>query len=152
LLPLTAAQNLVMPQVKPPLRGTGLILIVDDEAVMRATAGAILEDLGYQVLLAENGLAGLELFRQKSAEIDLVLLDMIMPEMNGRDCFMEIRKIDPTAKVVLSSGFTQNNDLADLRAAGLTGFIRKPYRGAGLSQTVAEALRSEGSASILWRG
>jgi PAS domain S-box-containing protein len=150
LLPLTEADQLPELPLSRPLQGSGLILVIDDEAVMRATAGAILEELGYQVLLAENGLAGLELFRENQEKINLVLLDMIMPEMNGRDCFFKIRKLAPKAKILLSSGFTQSKDLSDLRAAGLVGFIRKPFRAAILSQTVAEALRADGATSVLW--
>ncbi|MEE4252635.1 MAG: response regulator, partial [Desulfuromusa sp.] len=142
LLPLTEAEAEDLPTTSQPQCGSGLILIVDDEHVMRDTAGAILEDLGYQVLLAENGQVGLDLYRQNKNKIDLVLLDMIMPEMNGRDCFCEIRKINPNAKVILLSGFTKSQDLNDLRAAGLSGFIRKPYRAAGLSEIIADAMSS----------
>ncbi|MDH3999363.1 MAG: response regulator, partial [Desulfuromonadales bacterium] len=143
LLPLTEHLAEKVEPVVLPQRGVGLVLVVDDEAVMRATAGAILEDLGYQVLLAENGRVGLEVFKEKRQEIDLVLLDMIMPEMNGRDCFHHIRQIDPTAKVVLSSGFTQSDDLADLRTLGLSGFIPKPFRGSALGQIIAEVLAED---------
>ena len=132
-----------------PLHGSGTILVVDDEAVMRATAAAILEDLGYVMLLADNGRTGLELFREKWNEIDLVLLDMIMPEMNGRDCFAAMKEIDPDARIILSSGFTRSDDLADLREAGLAGFIRKPYRSVALSQIVASALITDSKDSDL---
>jgi PAS domain S-box-containing protein len=119
--------------------GNGRVLVVDDEPVMRATAEAILTELGYEVLLAENGREGLERFQEAHAEIDLVLLDMIMPEMNGRDCFLAMRKIDPEVRVVLSSGFTMDEDLDDLRGHGLRGFVRKPYRVATLSRALADA-------------
>lgn len=75
---------------------------------------------------------------------------MIMPEMNGRDCFNEIRKTNPTARVVLSSGFTRGDDLPDMRAEGLLGFIRKPYRGVLLSRAIAAALNEGKKESILW--
>ncbi len=124
--------------------------MIDDEAVMRATAEAILTDLGYDVLLAENERVGLELFKDKYNEIDLVLLDMIMPEINGRDCFTAMKEIDPNLRAVLSSGFTRDDDLTDLKADGLLGFIRKPYRGATLSRTVAAALKTEDKPKIFW--
>ena len=152
LLPLTDAPTILEDPKEQPLGGSGLILVVDDEAVMRATAAAILEDLGYQVRLAENGRSGLEDFRAHWKKIDLVLLDMIMPEMNGRDCFIEMRKIDPTAKIVLSSGFAHSADLADLRAAGLVGFIRKPYRTVALSRTMVAALSGKTNDATLWGG
>lgn len=152
LLPLTDDDPAYVAPVSQPLRGSGLILVVDDEAVMRATAAAILEELGYQVLLAETGQVGLEIFRERQVDIDLVLLDMIMPEMNGRDCFAEMRKLDPEVKVILSSGFTRSEDIVNLRAAGLLGFIRKPYRGVVLSQAVAAALSSDSTIASLWDG
>jgi len=153
LLPLTDAESVAVALTSEPVLGSGLVLVVDDEAVMRATAAAILEDLGYQVLLAENGVTALELFRERSKEIDLVLLDMIMPEMNGRDCFTELQKLAPNVKVVLSSGFARSDDLNDLKVAGLCGFIRKPYRGISLSRVVAAALVGmKGDGDVLWGG
>jgi PAS domain S-box-containing protein len=142
---LPIAANRVVRAAPPaePVSGSGRVLVVDDEPVMRATAEAILEELGYEILLAEDGRAGLECFAERHAEIDLVLLDMVMPEMNGRDCFLEMRKIDPDARVVLSSGFTLDEDLDDLRKRGLRGFVRKPYRVADLSLALARA-RAEG--------
>ena len=149
-LPLTEEAAVKHTPAGQLVRGSGLILIVDDEAVMRVTAAAVLEDLGYNVLLAEDGVSGLDLYRQQKDEIDLVLLDMIMPNMNGSDCFAEMQKINPEVKVILSSGFTRNEDLASMRAAGLAGFIRKPYRGVVLSQTVAAALGVDDFAAVLW--
>ena len=75
-------------------------------------------------------------------EPDLVLLDMIMPRMNGRDCFFALRKSDPEVRVVMASGFSRDEDIHELRAAGLRGFIHKPYRSAALSQVVAEAIKA----------
>jgi len=150
LFPLTEAPLHGSEMHEQPVTGSGLILVVDDEAVMRATAAAILEDLGYQVLLAENGRAGLNLFQTQREKIDLVLLDMIMPELNGRDCFTEMRKIDPGIKVILSSGFAHSDDLDDLRSAGLAGFLRKPYRSVELSRSVAAAMSSGEGDAILW--
>lgn len=152
LLPLSDAQPVPVDSTAQVKSGRGTILIVDDEGVMRATAAAILEDLGYQVLLAENGRHGIEVFRNQYKAVDLVLLDMIMPEMNGRDCFVEMKKIDPGARIVLSSGFTQNDDLTELRAAGLAGFIRKPYRSTTLSRTIAAVLNGTENHATLWSG
>ena len=132
------------------LPGTGKILVIDDEGVMRVTATAILSELGYQVLAAENGQVGLDMFRDKHQEIDLVLLDMVMPEMNGRDCFFAMRQIDADVRVILSSGFTQSEELADMRDNQLLGFVRKPYRAAVLSRVVAAALAGDVENDILW--
>lgn len=151
-LPLVKQEAFHLNTATELVPGKGRILIVDDEAVMRATAGAILESLGYEILVAEDGRRGLALFEQRWQEIDLVLMDMIMPEMNGRDCFAEMRKIDPSVRVLLSSGFTRVDDLNDLRAAGLMGFIRKPYYSSALSRVVAAALNTDPSHGDLWGG
>ena len=150
LLPISHADVVVKTPALKPLSGTGKILVVDDEGVMRVTAAAILAELGYQVLTADNGSSALELFEDHHNDIDLVLLDMVMPEMNGRDCFFQMQKISPEVRIVLSSGFTHSEELADLRAHQLIGFIRKPYRAAVLSRVVAAALAGELDAEVLW--
>jgi PAS domain S-box-containing protein len=141
-LPLTEESALTLHrQEESPVQGRGVILLVDDEVVMRAAGEALLTEYGYEVLLAENGQIATDLFREQSSAIDLVILDMIMPVMNGRDCFAELQKIRPDIPIILASGFTQNDDLNDLRQKGLAGFIRKPFRGAALSRVVAEAMQ-----------
>jgi CheY-like chemotaxis protein len=125
-------------------RGSGCVLVVDDEEIMRSTAKAILEALGYEVMLAENGQVALDLFSRQQGGIDLVLLDMIMPVMNGRECFERLKKHDPQVKVILSSGFSREDDLQEMTKAGLRGFIRKPYLTSGLSQIVHEVLVEKG--------
>ena len=150
LLPISEAEVTTERSVLNSLSGTGKILVVEDEGVMRVTAVAILSELGYQVLAADNGQSGLELFREHHDEIDLVLLDMVMPEMNGRDCFFAMQQIDPNVRVILSSGFTGGEELTDLRANQLIGFIRKPYRAAVLSRVVAAALAGDVDNEVLW--
>lgn len=124
------------------IRGTGCVLVVDDEPMMRTTAEAYLEHLGYEVILAKDGQEALELFKQRHDSIDLVLLDMIMPRMSGRDCFIAMQKIDPKVKVVLSSGFCRDEDIEELLSFGLCGFIGKPYRTATLSHVVAKVINA----------
>ena len=116
-------------------------MIVDDEEVMRITARAILEELGYEVVLADNGQEALSLYKRESDSINLVILDMVMPVMNGRDCFAILKQYDPQVRVILSSGFTREEDLDEMKAGGLKGFIRKPYHGSTLSQMVYDALK-----------
>ncbi|WP_319585250.1 response regulator [uncultured Desulfobulbus sp.] len=121
--------------------GSGCILVVDDEQIIRTTAAFILEQLGYQVLLAKDGQEGLELYKNQGIQIDLVILDMIMPRMGGVACFKEIRAFNPEAKVLISSGFTQEGSIDELWEAGIMGFVRKPYHRAELARIVADALR-----------
>jgi PAS domain S-box-containing protein len=140
-LPLADAKARAQ-RVTPILqRGSGRILVVDDEEVMRLTAKAILEDLGYEVTVAGNGQEGLQLYLQEKSDFDLVLLDMIMPVMDGRDCFEAMRKHNPDALVVLSSGFSKEEDIQEMKAHGLAGFVRKPYRSSTLSQVINGALQ-----------
>ena len=123
------------------LSGTGKILIIDDEEVLRITASTILETLGYETVTAEDGEAGLELYKREYESIDLVLMDMIMPRMNGKDCFYAMKEVNPLVKVILTSGFSQENDVKDLKKNGLNGFLVKPYTMAELSRAIAEIYR-----------
>ena len=99
-----------------------------------------LQQLGYTVVLAENGKQALDLFATDPKAIDLVMLDMIMPVMNGRDCFKALQKIDPDVRSILTSGFTSEADVETMINAGLKGFISKPYCRTDLSQLIHSAL------------
>ncbi len=120
----------------------GCILVVDDEPVIRTTAHNILQELGYTVILAIDGREGLEIYQQRHAQIDLVLLDMVMPRMGGMECFHELRKVNPATRVLISSGFARDGGLQELQQLGILGFIKKPYRRAELARAVAQALRN----------
>ncbi len=124
------------------LEGSGRLLVVDDEPTVRTVAVRILESLGYEVTSAENGREALEIFAANGGRFDLVILDMIMPEMNGRDCFKALRKMRPDLRVLLSSGFSREEDVADMRSEGLAGFIHKPFRAAELGKAVRRAILS----------
>lgn len=122
------------------VKGTGNILLIDDEPAVRFTNRLLLEAAGYTVFLAENGFEGLQIFKEKKDEIDLVILDMIMPEMNGGECFEELLKFDPEAKIILCSGFPQNADVAKMKKNGLLDFIYKPCKSEVLTTVVAKAI------------
>ncbi len=141
VLPLTDKTVTSLSQEPEVIHGKGLVLVADDESVMRIVARAFLKKWGYDTVIAENGRMAVDLYRERAGEIDLVILDMIMPEMNGRDCFFAIKNIRPDAKIVLSSGFSRNEDVLDLKEHGLKGFVRKPFSSGELSRIVAEALR-----------
>ena len=121
--------------------GSGKILVVDDEQVIRETAKGILESIGYTVIVANNGREGADLFEQQATSIDLVLMDMIMPEMNGEESFYAMQKIDPEVKVLLASGFSRGADIEKLRDDGLQGFINKPFTAVALSRMIATVLQ-----------
>jgi CheY-like chemotaxis protein len=115
-----------VPPLPSPVGGT--ILVVDDEQAIRTVAQAILEDSGFSVLLAQDGKEGVEVFRQHAEHIQAVLLDMTMPYMDGRAVLNAIRYICPDARVLLSSGYGEQQTAGDLICDRNTQFIQKPYR------------------------
>ena len=98
--------------------------MVDDEQEIRTLLSVMLEKYGYQVLSGVNGQDGLELFRRERDRIDLVLLDLVMPEMSGQEVLTEIVALDPDAKVVISTGFAAD----DVNLDAARGVIQKPYK------------------------
>ncbi len=123
-------------------RGSGRILVIDDEPVVRTMANAMLKGLGYEVLLAEDGIHGIEVYKEQSERVDLVLLDMVMPRMNGEDCFRELQQLDPEVKVLMTSGFPGNAAMEQLETEGLLGIVRKPFRRKEIAEAMINALRS----------
>lgn len=121
----------------------GCILIVDDEDIVRSMAYELLTEIGYTVLLAEDGEQGAIIFQKNYDKIDLVILDMVMPKLSGQECFRKIRNTDPKARIVLSSGFAQNSTIETLKQQGVQGFLKKPYTLADLQTVVQKALTSE---------
>ncbi len=123
------------------MEGKGLILLVDDEDMVLRVGGAILERLGYEVLTATSGKEAVELYRQHSEEVELAIIDMVMPRMGGRECFEEMRRIDPNARAVLSTGYGMNDDTEQiLQMPGMVGFVQKPYRVEELGEKIQQAL------------
>jgi PAS domain S-box-containing protein len=123
--------------------GEGRLLLVDDEEIIRISGKNILEDMGYFVMTAADGKEGVELYRRHHAEIDLVIMDQVMPEMNGGEAFFLMRKINPKVRVIIASGYSREDDIARLRAEGLAGFIKKPYSSGALNRLIQEILSSE---------
>ncbi len=119
-----------------------LILIIDDEEAVREAVSDILGFANIRVLVAADGALGIELFRVHYQQIDLVLLDLSMPGLNGADTFQELRKIDPNARVVLSSGYDETEATRRFVGQGLTGFLQKPYNMKNLVHKVEEYLGS----------
>jgi CheY-like chemotaxis protein len=117
-------------------RGRGRILLVDDQEPVREVAKDMLEALGYDVITAVDGLEGVSRYRDLWRVIDLVVLDMIMPNMSGGDCFRRMKEINPKARVVLSSGYSMDGAIQDVMNEGILAFIQKPYRLEELSRVV----------------
>jgi len=122
------------------LCGTETILVAEDEDDVRAMLRAMLESFGYRVLEACDGREAVDLYRKRGGEIDLVLLDMMMPRMTGEEAFAEIRRISPSARAVLASGYDDRGRIAEVVASGFSGFLQKPFRRRELGQKVSEAM------------
>lgn len=120
----------------------GLILVVDDESVLRESTAELLQELGYRVETAANGLEALEYYRAHPGQVALVLMDMTMPVMGGKEAFMAIRELDPQAKVVLTSGYSEQDVTQSFRNRELVAFLPKPYRMADLAKVVGGAVGS----------
>ncbi len=119
---------------------TSAILVVDDEAPVREGISDILTTEGIKVFLAANGRDGVEKFKRHQSEIDLVLLDMKMPVMNGEETFYALRAIDPGVRIVLSSGYNEPETTNHLLRLGSTQFLSKPYNTQVLLNTVQSAI------------
>jgi PAS domain S-box-containing protein len=120
--------------------GTGTILVVDDEPQIVKVCARLLERSGYQVLTASGGREAIELVRRLGAKISLVLLDMTMPEMSGRQSYETLQGIIPGLKVLLSSGWSIEGQAQELLDRGCNGFIQKPFEAVALSAKVREIL------------
>ena len=120
--------------------GNETILIVDDHETIWDFLIEALQKLGYSVLLAENGLDAVEIYEENPDQIDLVLLDMIMPKAGGHQTFYKIRAIDPEAKILLSSGFVSEAEVHDLLQQGACGFLPKPHRLPAVARAIREVL------------
>ncbi|MBI5837672.1 MAG: response regulator [Candidatus Eisenbacteria bacterium] len=116
------------------------ILVVDDEESIRLSGQMALEALGYRVFLAANGREAVETFRAQAGAIDGVLLDLTMPEMDGRETFHELRRLRPDVRVVLATGYAAQDVARGFTEDRLAGFIQKPYRPAELAEVMARAL------------
>ncbi len=124
------------------LRGSGLILVIDDEEMVRSAARTVLERHGYSVITAEDGLRGVEVYRERADVIRAVLLDMTMPVMPGTEAFRQIRNIRPDARVVLSSGYNEMEATRRFTAKGIAAFIQKPYTASALARVMKQAVES----------
>jgi PAS domain S-box-containing protein len=129
------------PEPTPFLQGgSETILLVDDDELIRELGLRILGKLGYRVVLASNGKEALEMFRKQKDEISLIIMDLIMPEMSGKQCLEEILKIDPKAKVLIASGASARSHIFDIREIGAKGIVNKPYEMTELFTVVRETL------------
>ena len=124
-----------------PAFGTETILLVDDEARIREMAREMLQMAGYTVLEAENGEEAVDIYRKRMADISLVILDLIMPVMGGKQCLEQLLKINPEVKVVLASGYYSANAASKTAIEKESrGFVGKPYRTKEILRVVRKVL------------
>ena len=124
------------------IRGTGHILIIDDEDIVRSIGERMLRRLGYEVTICADGNEGCKLLEEMGDQIDLVILDMVMPEVSGRDTFFLLTAIKPDVRVLVASGHVMSEDIQELLDAGAVDFVQKPFRINTLSERVAAALQT----------
>ena len=126
-----------------PLRGTGTILLVDDEDMIVEVGQEMLTSMGYNVLPARSGKEAIEIYNANTDEIDMVILDMIMPDINGGDVYDTLKEINPEIKVLLSSGYSLDGKANKILERGCNGFIQKPFNIGQLSEALRKILHPD---------
>lgn len=121
-------------------KGTGTVLVVDDEESIRTLAQRMLETMGFEVLTAKDGVEGVEIFRRDGDRIRFVLLDMTMPRLDGEETFREMRRIRPDVRAILSSGYNEQTATSRFAGKGLAAFVQKPYGFVDLRNLVRRVL------------
>jgi CheY-like chemotaxis protein len=122
------------------VRGSETVLFVDDEDLIIDVGEQILKRMGYTVFVARSGKEALEIFSKKKDDIDMVILDMIMPDMSGGEAYDRLCEIHPDIKVLLSSGYSLRGQARNILARGCKGFIQKPFNMRELSHKLREVL------------
>jgi two-component system, cell cycle sensor histidine kinase and response regulator CckA len=121
-------------------RGQGTVLLVDDEESIRSMGRRLLERAGFEVLTASDGREAVELYIQHCEAVRLVVLDLTMPHLDGEACFRELRRADPRVKVIMTSGYNEQDVVDRFVGQGLAGFVQKPYKATDLLPKVREVL------------
>ena len=140
---LPASQQAVVQEIAAPaaiVGGTETILVVDDEGTILKVCGELLESIGYRTYTVESGKEAVAVYMEKGKEIDLVILDMIMPGMSGAEAFDRLREINPDIRVLLSSGYSMNSEAKHIMDRGCNGFLQKPFLLERLSGKIRDLL------------
>jgi two-component system cell cycle sensor histidine kinase/response regulator CckA len=125
------------------VKGKETVLLVDDEDMIIDVAQRMLNKLGYKVFTARDGREAVDVFRKHKDEIDVIVLDMIMPKMSGGEAFDRIKEIKPEIKVLLSSGYSINGQASEILNRGCNGFIQKPFNLQNLSKNLRAILEED---------
>ena len=124
-------------------KGTGNVLLVDDESVILEVGRDLLEAIGYRVLTADKGNKAIDLYRKNQDEIAIVVLDMVMPTMGGGEAYDRLKEINPGVKVLLSSGYSIDGEATEILKRGCNGFIQKPFKINELAERIREILENK---------
>jgi len=125
------------------LKGSETVLLIDDEEIIIDIGGQILERLGYRALMARSGKEAIEIYQANKNEINIVILDMIMPDMGGGETYDRLKKINHEIKVLLSSGYSIDGQASEIMNRGCNGFIQKPFNMEQLSRKIRDILSNE---------
>jgi len=140
-LPVSKGEEVKTEVIKTDMvKGNEAVLLVDDEEGPIMVEELMLKELGYQVIPARSGKEAIELYRNNNNAFDLVALDMIMPEMSGKETYERLKELDPDVKVLLVSGYSLNKQVEELMDLGCNGFIQKPFDILQLSQKIRDVL------------
>ncbi len=138
-------KSLVAPtthEEETPTKGGGTILAIDDEQDLRVILDSILKYLGYQVFMAKDGKEGIEIFKKHHQEIDLVLLDYMLPDSDGREIFRKLQQIKPGVNVLVCSGYSEREGIQELLREGVKGVLPKPFTIESISKKLKEVLKN----------
>jgi len=122
------------------IRGTETVLLVDDERTILKVGQGLLEAMGYRVLSVSSGQAAIAAYLEKRGQIDLIILDMVMPGISGGEAFDRLREVDPDVKILLASGYSVEGEAQKILDRGCSGFIQKPFQTGSLSRKIREVL------------
>jgi PAS domain S-box-containing protein len=142
---LPASEQEILAEEKPSreiITGEGTVLLVDDEEMILDVGKQLLEKVGYRVMVAKHGKEALAVYEKNKKDIDLVILDMIMPGMGGGEVFDRLKEIEPDIKVLLSSGYSINGRAQEILDRGCDGFIQKPFNLKALSRKIREVMEA----------
>lgn len=123
-------------------RGEGTVLLVDDEETVRSIGATMLSEFGFEVITCLDGREALEVFRTRHQQIRFVLMDLTMPHLDGEEAFREMRRIDPEVKVIMTSGYNEQEVTQKFVGKQLAGFLQKPYTLSALGQAVRKLLET----------
>ena len=146
-LPIAKEKEKIQPVEKidiPIIGGKETILVIDDEKEIRSISEKILNKYGYTTLTANDGQEGLNIYRNNMDSIDLIILDLVMPIKGGAEVLAEVKKMNPSAKVLIASGYSTNGTVKDALEKGSKSIVNKPYTLRELLSTVRETLDDKG--------